>query len=95
MIQYSMIKDYFANLPDFDYPNFAYLFNDVTERFPEREALRYRSGKARDFSVWTYRRMRDEVYAVARFLAARGSRRATASVSILKTDSGASCISRQ
>lgn len=72
MIQYSMIKDYFANLPDFDYPNFAYLFNDVTERFPEREALRYRSGKARDFSVWTYRRMRDEVYAVARFLAASG-----------------------
>jgi len=67
-----MLKNYFANLPDIDYPNFAYLFNDVTERFPEREALRYRTGKTREFSVWTYRKMREEVYALSRFFVSKG-----------------------
>ncbi len=67
------LNDYIADWPDIDYPNFRFWFDDVTARWPERTALRFRAGRREEFEEWTYARFREESLAVARMLIASGA----------------------
>ncbi len=66
------IEDYIADWPDIDYPNFSAWLADIEARWPDRIALRYRAGKQREFTEWTYRRLAREARRVGRALLARG-----------------------
>jgi Long-chain acyl-CoA synthetases (AMP-forming) len=61
-----------TDLPDFDWPNFAYFFQDVTTRFADRIAMRYRSRGELEFDEWSYARVGAEGSALAAYLLSRG-----------------------
>lgn len=44
-------------LPDFDWRNFGRFSADVTVRYADRVALRYRSRGERAFEEWSYARI--------------------------------------
>jgi long-chain acyl-CoA synthetase len=74
-----MIKNYFAkDLPPFDWPNFNYMLRDISVKFADRVAFRYRSRGSRDaaaaqeFETWTYARLGEEASALSSFLRDRG-----------------------
>lgn len=68
-----MITNYLdTTIPAFEWPNFNYMFRDVTTRFAERIALRYRARGERAFQEWTYAQLGKEGGALASFLLANG-----------------------
>jgi long-chain acyl-CoA synthetase len=67
-----MIRNYFSNIPDFNYSNFKYLFDDVTRLYVDSPAFRMKGQGNADYSVWTYGRMRAETYALASWFRSRG-----------------------
>ena len=66
------IEDYIADWPDIDYPNFSAWLADIQSRWPDRVAVRYRTGKQTEFTEWTYRRLAEESRRIGRALLARG-----------------------
>ncbi|MDR0584281.1 MAG: AMP-binding protein [Treponema sp.] len=69
MLDYS---DYVSDLPDIPHQNFAQLLDQVSRDHPDNAAIMYRSGKQREFTLWTYRRYAEECRKVARGLLAAG-----------------------
>lgn len=63
-----MIRDYFADLPDYDYPSLKDLFFDVVNKYSERVAIRMRSGEGKGYDVRTFADLKKEVTRVAGFL---------------------------
>jgi len=66
------IEDYIADWPDIDYPNFSAWLSDIEARWPDRIAIRYRTGKQIVYTEWTYRRLAEESRRVGRALLSRG-----------------------
>ncbi|MDR2499762.1 MAG: AMP-binding protein [Treponema sp.] len=65
-------KDYLANWPDIAYPNFPALLEGVTQKWGGKNAVLYRSGKQKDFTVWSFARLGEECRRIARGLLAAG-----------------------
>jgi long-chain acyl-CoA synthetase len=69
MLQFS---DYISNLPDYTYENFRYLLDAIEKKWPEKCAIKYRAGKEREFTVWSFARFARECRRVGRGLFAAG-----------------------
>jgi long-chain acyl-CoA synthetase len=68
MLQYS---DYISNLPDLPYPNFIAFLEEI-EKFGDRTAIMYRSGKQREFGRWSFTQFAFECRRIGRGLLAAG-----------------------
>ena len=66
------LEDYISNRTDFTYDNFAQWLDYLTKNYPNNDAIKYRSGKQRDFTIWSFSRFGDECRRVARGLLAAG-----------------------
>jgi long-chain acyl-CoA synthetase len=69
------LKDYIADWPDIDYPNFRAWLDAALKNWPEREALRFRAGTNTEFETWSYARLAAEVKAIGRMLLASGAKK--------------------
>jgi long-chain acyl-CoA synthetase len=68
-----MIENYLArDLPSFDWPNFNSMLRDISQKFSERPAFRYRARGDRDFQLWSYARLGRASSSLASFLLSRG-----------------------
>ncbi|MDR0376408.1 MAG: AMP-binding protein [Spirochaetaceae bacterium] len=65
-------KDYIADWPDLPSPNFIAWVEEGRQRWGNKTAIYYRSGKQKDFSVWTYNKLAEECKRIARGLLAAG-----------------------
>jgi long-chain acyl-CoA synthetase len=61
-------KQYMAPWEDLPYPNFIALVESVAERFPEDNALLFREGRQKEFTVWSFSRLAEEARRIARGL---------------------------
>jgi long-chain acyl-CoA synthetase len=68
MLQHS---DYISNLPDLPYPNFIALLEGI-EKFGDRTAIMYRSGRQREFGRWSFAQFASECRRIGRGLLAAG-----------------------
>jgi len=65
-------SQYLVDWDDIDYPNFIAWMEHGLSAFPQNTALRYRSGKSKDFDVWTYERLFTTSKNIARTLLRSG-----------------------
>jgi len=65
-------EDYVSNIPDISQKNFAELLEHNSVKFANIDAIRYRCGKQKDFTCWTFSRYAEECRRVARGLYAAG-----------------------
>ncbi|MDR2052337.1 MAG: AMP-binding protein [Treponema sp.] len=65
-------KDYIADWPDIPHPNFIAWLDAIEEKWQDKPAIFYRSGKQREFTIWSFRRFALECRRVARGLLAAG-----------------------
>jgi long-chain acyl-CoA synthetase len=72
MLDYS---DYIADWPDIPYPNFSAWLEDIAAQWPNERALLFRTGKQKDFTIWTFGHYAGECRRIARGLLAAGLRR--------------------
>jgi len=64
--------EYISSIPDLPYDNFAQMVDTTSRDNAPRDAIKYRSGKQREFTVWNYARWGDECRRIARGLLAAG-----------------------
>ena len=72
MLDYS---DYIADWADVPHPNFIAWLEGISQKWGERNALLYRSGGEKNFTVWNYIKLASECRRVARGLLAEGLRK--------------------
>ncbi|MCL2442708.1 MAG: AMP-binding protein [Treponema sp.] len=65
-------EDYISKLPDIKQQNFAELVEYLSKKFPDKDAILYRSGKQREFTRWTFSKFAEECRKIARGLLAAG-----------------------
>jgi long-chain acyl-CoA synthetase len=65
-------EDYIADWPDIPYPNFIAWLDDLQEKWQDKTAIFYRSGKQKDFTTWSYNKLTAECKRIARGLLAAG-----------------------
>jgi long-chain acyl-CoA synthetase len=65
-------KDYISNLPDLPYSNFIDLLGSVEKEWKDKPAYLYRSGKQREFTVWSFKKYAEECRRIGRGLLAAG-----------------------
>ena len=65
-------EDYISNIPDVRFDNFAQLLDNQSREFADIDFIRYRAGKQREFTRWSYSRFNDECRKVAAGLLAAG-----------------------
>ncbi|MDR0387310.1 MAG: AMP-binding protein, partial [Treponema sp.] len=65
-------KEYLADWPDFPSPNFIAWLESGQQKWGNNKAIYYRSGKQKDFTIWTYNKLADECKRIARGLLAAG-----------------------
>ncbi|MDR2536595.1 MAG: AMP-binding protein [Treponema sp.] len=65
-------REYLADWPDMPYPNFIAWLDDIEAKWRDRTALYYRSGKQKDFTAWTYKKLADECRRISRGLLSAG-----------------------
>lgn len=65
-------KDYLLEQADMPYLNFIEWLSDIEAKFPDNNAILYREGKQKEFTIWTYSRFAHEVKRIARGLLAAG-----------------------
>ncbi|MDR2718649.1 MAG: AMP-binding protein, partial [Treponema sp.] len=65
-------EDYVSNLPDIPYKNFAQMLDNHSRQFANKDFIRYRSGKQREFTRWSYSKFGDECRRIAAGLLAAG-----------------------
>jgi long-chain acyl-CoA synthetase len=65
-------KDYIADWPDMPYANFTAWLDALAEKWQDKPAILYRSGKQKDFTVWSFNRFASECRRIARGLLAAG-----------------------
>ncbi|MBN2324047.1 MAG: AMP-binding protein [Spirochaetes bacterium] len=63
-----MITDYFADLPDYEYPDFKRLFCDTVRTYKDRPAIRMRSERSGGYDVMTFTELSAEVNGLAGYL---------------------------
>ncbi|MDR2471399.1 MAG: AMP-binding protein [Treponema sp.] len=68
-------SEYTADWPDFDYPNFIALVDDIGKKYGDKTALFYRTAKRGDFTRWSHRFLADQCRRVARGLVKAGLRK--------------------
>ncbi|MDR0402534.1 MAG: AMP-binding protein [Treponema sp.] len=64
--------EYTADWPDLPYPNFIAALDGIEEKWGEKTAIYYRSGKQKDFARWSYRFYAAECRRIARGLVKAG-----------------------
>jgi len=65
-------KDYVSNIPDISQQNFAQLVDHHSKKFADVDFIRYRAGKQREFTRWSFARFGEECRRVARGLLEAG-----------------------
>jgi len=65
-------EDYISNIPDVPYDNFAQMLDNQSRQYANIDFIRYRSGKQREFTRWTYSRFGEECKRIARGLLSAG-----------------------
>ncbi|MDR1898939.1 MAG: AMP-binding protein [Treponema sp.] len=65
-------KDYISDLPDLPYPNFIGMIESVEKEWKDKPAYLYRSGKQREFTVWSFKKYAEECRRIGRGLLASG-----------------------
>jgi len=65
-------EDYISNIPDTPFDNFAQFVETQSREFANNDFIRYRSGKQREFTRWSYSKFGEECRKVARGLLAAG-----------------------
>jgi long-chain acyl-CoA synthetase len=65
-------EDYVSILPDIPYKNFAQMLDNHSRQYANIDFIRYRSGKQREFTRWSFSRFGDECRKVAAGLLAAG-----------------------
>jgi long-chain acyl-CoA synthetase len=65
-------NEYLINWPDLGYRNFAAFLDDIAQKWGERTAIQFRSGKQIEFTRWTYAFFADESRRIARGLIKAG-----------------------
>jgi len=65
-------EDYVSNLPDISQQNFAQLVDHQSKKFADIDFIRYRAGKQREFTRWTFARFGEECRRIARGLLEAG-----------------------
>jgi len=65
-------EEYISDIPDVPFDNFAKMLDNQSRQFANIDFIRYRSGKQREFTRWTYSRFGEECRRVARGLLAAG-----------------------
>ncbi|WP_461256555.1 AMP-binding protein [Treponema sp. R80B11-R83G3] len=65
-------EDYVSKLPDIPYDNFAQMLDNHSRQFANLDFIRYRSGKQREFTRWSYSKFGDECRRIAAGLLAAG-----------------------
>jgi len=66
------LEEYLSTRPEIPHQNFAQMMDQLTRDFPDNDAIKYRSGKQREFTIWSYSRFGEECRRVARGLLAEG-----------------------
>ncbi|MDR2793848.1 MAG: AMP-binding protein [Treponema sp.] len=66
------LTEYWADWPDMPYPNFIAFLDDAEAKWRNKTALFYRSGKAKEFTQWSYTFFVSECKRIARGLLAAG-----------------------
>jgi long-chain acyl-CoA synthetase len=65
-------EQYLADWPDMPYANFIEWLDGIEEKFPNNQAILYRTGKQKDFDIWNYTKLAAETRRIARGLLAKG-----------------------
>jgi long-chain acyl-CoA synthetase len=65
-------KDYIADWPDMPHPNFIAWLDDIAEKWQDKTAIYYRSGKQTEFTTWSFNHLASECKRIARGLLAGG-----------------------
>jgi len=65
-------EDYISSIPDVPFDNFAKMLDNQSRQFANIDFIRYRSGKQREFTRWSYSRFGEECRRIARGLLAAG-----------------------
>ncbi|MDR2468455.1 MAG: AMP-binding protein [Spirochaetaceae bacterium] len=65
-------KEYMVDWEDLPYPNFIAWLQDLEGKYVDNQAIYYREGKQKTFSIWTFKRMAAECRRFARGLRAAG-----------------------
>ncbi|MCL2265721.1 MAG: AMP-binding protein [Treponema sp.] len=65
-------EDYVSNIPDIPFDNFAQILENQTRVFPDKDFIRYRSGKQREFTRWSFSKFNNECRRIAKGLFAAG-----------------------
>ena len=65
-------KEYIADWPDMPYPNFSAWVSAIEEQWQDKTAIYYRSGKQKEFTQWSFKRLAEESRRVGRGLLAAG-----------------------
>ncbi|MDR2073406.1 MAG: AMP-binding protein [Spirochaetaceae bacterium] len=65
-------SEYLADWPDLPYPNFIALLDDIEQKWKERTAIFFRSGKQKDFTCLSYAGFAGECRRIARGLMSAG-----------------------
>ena len=67
-----MIHHYFADVPDFEFPNFKALVDHIAEAYPERIAIRMRFPDREGYDEWSYARLHQAILQCGSFLVDQG-----------------------
>jgi len=65
-------EDYVSKIPDIPYKNFAQMLDNHSRQFANLDFIRYRSGKQREFTRWSFSKFGDECRRIAAGLLAAG-----------------------
>ncbi|MDR0597166.1 MAG: AMP-binding protein [Treponema sp.] len=65
-------EDYNADWPDMPYPNFSAWLEAIASRWKGKTAFYYRSGKQKEFTLWSFSRLAEESRRIGRGLLAAG-----------------------
>jgi len=65
-------EDYVSNLPDIPFDNFAQFLENQSRVYADKDFIRYRSGKQREFTCWSYSKFGSECRKIAQGLLAAG-----------------------
>ncbi|MDR2478868.1 MAG: AMP-binding protein [Treponema sp.] len=65
-------NEYLADWPDMPYPNFVAWLEGIEQKWRDKTALFYRSGKQKTFATWSFARLAQESRRISRGLLAAG-----------------------
>jgi len=65
-------EDYISDIPDVPYDNFAQMLDNQAREFANVDFIRYRAGKQREFTRWSYSKFGEECRRIAKGLLSAG-----------------------